>query len=92
MEILQIIIRNQFLFQKFVKNNYRYTSVEKFDKDKYESFESHEIRSDEDIFIFHMPNNRAELWQIGSKVVDYFGNIIPGLYHIRKIGAFTYAI
>ena len=65
--------------QKFVKNNYKYTSVEKFDKDKYEPFESHEIRNDEDIFIFHMPNNRAELWQIGSKVADYFGNIIPGL-------------
>lgn len=32
---------------------------------------------------------KPELWQIGSKVSDITGYIIPGLFHVRKIGAFV---
>ena len=33
-------------------------------------------------------NGKLELWQAGDRVLDITGYVIPGAYHIRRIGAF----
>lgn len=43
------------------------------------------IKNDSNIFIMN-ENGVQYLWQLGSKVSDMEGFIIPNLYHVRKIG------
>lgn len=79
--------KNIDIINKFIKLNWtHYTHAEKFNKDKYEAYDGHSITNDEDVYIFYTTDNKAELWQIGSKVTDCQFVIIPNLYHIRKIG------
>lgn len=43
------------------------------------------IKNDSNIFVMS-ENGVQYLWQLGSKVSDMEGFIIPHLYHVRKIG------
>lgn len=43
------------------------------------------IKNDSNIFIMS-ENGVQYLWQLGSKVSDMEGFIVPHLYHVRKIG------
>lgn len=66
-----------------------YTKAEKFDKTKHQPAEHMSgVENDEDIYILHRRTGEPELWQIGSRVSDITGYVVPGLFHVRKIGAF----
>lgn len=66
-----------------------YTRAEKFDKTKHQPAEHMSgIKNDGDIYILHRRSGEPELWQIGSRVSDITGYVVPGLFHVRKIGAF----
>lgn len=43
------------------------------------------IKNDTEIFIMN-ENGVQYLWQLGSKVSDMEGFIVPHLYHVRKVG------
>lgn len=77
------------LVNNFVSAYADYTKAEKFDKTKHQPAEHMSgIKNDKDIYILHRINGEPELWQIGSKVSDITGYVVPGLFHVRKIGAF----
>ena len=59
---------------------------EKFDMTRATSFDDREIKNDEKIFIIEDFDSKRSLWQIGSKVSDMNGTIIPHLYQVRRIG------
>jgi len=61
------------------------SDFEKFHSEDYDCVNSQGILSDENIFLLAEGNVRF-LWQLGSKVSDMIGNVIPHLYYIRKIG------
>ena len=77
------------LVNDFVSAYADYTRAEKFDKKKYQPAEHMSgVENDENIYILYRITGEPELWQIGSRVSDITGYIVPGLFHIRKIGAF----
>lgn len=77
------------LVNNFVSAYAGYTRAEKFDKTKHQPAEHMSgVKNDEDIYILHRRSGEPELWQIGSKVSDITGYVVPGLFHVRKIGAF----
>lgn len=39
-----------------------------------------------DIFIILFCWLWLEIWQIGTKLTDMYGNIIPGIVRVRRIG------
>lgn len=78
------------LVNNFVSAYAGYTKAEKFDKTKYQPAKHMSgVKNDENIYILYQITGEPELWQIGSKVSDITGYIIPGLFHVRKIGAFV---
>lgn len=77
------------LVNNFVSAYADYTKAEKFDKTKHQPAEHMSgIKNDDNIYILHRINGEPELWQIGSRVSDITGYIVPGLFHVRKIRAF----
>lgn len=44
----------------------------------------HELLSDDRLFI--IGEEWLEIWQIGTKLTDMYGNIIPGIIRVRRIG------
>lgn len=66
------------------------TKAEKFDKTKHQPAKhTSGVKNDENIYILYRITDEPELWQIGSKVSDITGYIVPGLFHVRKIGVFV---
>lgn len=57
----------------------------KFSSEESTCMNSGGIKNDSNIFIMS-ENGVQYLWQLGSKVSDMEGFIIPNLYHVRKIG------
>ena len=45
----------------------------------------HELLSDDDR-LFIIGEEWLEIWQIGTKLTDMYGNIIPGIISVRRIG------
>lgn len=43
------------------------------------------IKNDNKMFVLYR-NGFYDIWQLGSKVEDMSGFIIPGLYYVRKVG------
>ena len=77
------------LVNNFVSAYAGYTRAEKFDKTKHQPAEHMSgVQNDENIYILHRITGEPELWQIGSRVSDITGYVVPGLFHVRKIGAF----
>lgn len=67
-----------------------YTRAEKFDKTKHQPAKHMSgVKNDENIYILYRITGEPELWQIGSRVSDITGYVVPGLFHVRKIGAFV---
>ena len=58
---------------------------EKFNMEENLCVVGEEIKNDDNIFILSEGNTRY-LWQLGSKVADMTGVLVPGLYYVRKIG------
>lgn len=59
---------------------------EKFDTAYAVSFDGREIKNDEKIFMIEDFDSKRSLWQIGSKLSDMNGTIIPHVYQVRRIG------
>lgn len=57
----------------------------KFSSENAVCMNSGRIKNDSNIFIMS-ENGVQYLWQLGSKVSDMEGFIVPHLYHVRKIG------
>lgn len=57
----------------------------KFSSEESTCMNSGGIKNDSNIFIMS-ENGVQYVWQLGSKVSDMEGFIIPNLYHVRKIG------
>lgn len=78
------------IVNEFVSAYADYIKAEKFDKTKHQPAKHMSgVKNDENIYILYRMTGKPELWQIGSKVSDITGYIIPGLFHVRKIGAFV---
>lgn len=77
------------LVTNFVSACADYTKAEKFNKIKHQPVEHMSgVKNDEDIYILYRRTGEPELWQFGSRVSDITGYVVPGLFHVRKIGAF----
>lgn len=77
------------LVNDFVSAYAGYTRAEKFDKTKHQPVEHMSgVQNDEDIYILYKRTGEPDLWQAGGMVSDIAGYIVPGLFHVRKIGAF----
>lgn len=78
------------IVNEFVSAYADYTKAEKFDKTKHQPAKhTSGVKNDENIYILYRITGEPELWQIGSKVSDIAGYIVPGLFHVRKIGVFV---
>lgn len=44
------------------------------------------IKNDDNLFIIRNKYGSLEIWQVGGKVSDMTGAIIPNLYKVRQIG------
>ena len=56
-----------------------------FDRNQFVCVNGTEIKNDNDVFILR-ENSVDYIWQLGSKVADMEGVIVPNLYKVRKIG------
>lgn len=57
----------------------------KFKADDHVCINGPKIKNDENLFILNESGNDY-IWQVGSKVTDMSGFIIPHAYYVRKIG------
>lgn len=60
--------------------------IGKFNANEHMSCGCNKILNDENVFIMENNDSGYELWQVGSKVSDMTGAIIPHLYYVRHIG------
>ena len=58
----------------------------KFNSNEYICANGPNIRNDEKLFVLTDMTGLQNIWQVGSKVYDITGCIIPHVYQIRKIG------
>lgn len=78
------------IVNEFVSAYADYIKAEKFDKTKHQPAKHMSgVKNDENIYILYRMTGKPELWQIGSKVSDITGYIVPGLFHVRNIGVFV---
>ena len=73
------------IVNEFVSAYADYTKAEKFDRTKHQPAKHMSgVKNDENIYILYRITGEPELWQIGSKVSDITGYIIPGLFMSEK--------
>lgn len=61
------------------------TYLKPFNVNEYEA-EDKLIANDENMYVTTDIQGRLFIWQVGAKVSDMNGRIIPGCYKVRKIG------
>lgn len=71
--------------EEIAKSMFQGNEFAKFDASKYVCINSGRIKNDENLFILNDAGAQY-IWQLGSKVSDMVGAIIPHLYYVRKIG------
>ena len=60
--------------------------IGKFNKEEHMNAGCPKIQNDENLFILRDSYGCRNIWQIGGKLSDITGFIIPHLYKVRKIG------
>lgn len=66
-----------------------YSHMEKFDQKLHRpAGHTSAIGDGSGLYVLYTKNGEPELWQAGDRVSDITGYIIPGAYHIRRIGTF----
>ena len=66
-----------------------YSHAEEFDQKLHRpAGHTSAISDGSSLYVLYTKAGEPELWQAGDRVSDITGYIIPGAYHIRKIGAF----
>ena len=60
--------------------------IGEFHKESHTNVAGSEITNDENLFILLNFYGVNYIWQVGAKVCDMNGVIIPNLYRVRKIG------
>ena len=66
-----------------------YSHMEKFDQKLHRpAGHTAAIGDGSGLYVLYTKNGGLELWQAGDRVLDITGYVIPGAYHIRRIGAF----
>lgn len=80
-----LVVNNENLLEFVAKSMLMGNDYEKFNTEECVCVVGEEIKNDDNIFILSEGNIRF-LWQLGSKVTDMTGILIPGLYYVRKIG------
>lgn len=66
-----------------------YSHAEKFDQKLHRpAGHTSAISDGSSLYVLYTKAGEPELWQVGDRVSGITGYVIPGAYHIRKIGAF----
>lgn len=66
-----------------------YSHMEKFDQKLHRpAGHTSAISDGSSLYVLYTKAGELELWQAGNRVSDITGYIIPGAYHIRRIGTF----
>ena len=79
------VINKENLLETVAESMLMGNDYEKFNTEISVCVVGEEIKNDDNIFILSEGNTRF-LWQLGSKVADMTGVLVPGLYYVRKIG------
>lgn len=69
-----------------IKATLPYNFVGKFNSNEHLNAGCPKIKDDTNLFIIKNAYGAYEIWQVGGKVTDVTGAIIPHLYHVRQIG------
>ena len=66
-----------------------YSHAEEFDQKLHRpAGHTSAISDGSSLYVLYTKAGEPELWQAGDRVSDITGYILPGAYHIRRIGAF----
>ena len=72
--------------ENIVKAITNFIYVGKFNKDEHLCAGCTKLKNDDNLFILINDNGAKCIWQVGSKVEDMTGCIVPHLYKVREIG------